>query len=87
MTIWCLSVLIMVAVAVFEKNWRMLHIWLGLIVCCLAPVFIFGQKESIRWLIIAGKESRAESILSSVSVPAHVEADFTLIYTLCRPWW
>ena len=67
LTLWCLSPFIMVALAQVEKNWRMLHIWLGLLVSCLSPLFIFYQKESVRWLIITGKESKVENILANVS--------------------
>ncbi len=54
-------------IAYFERDWKYLHLWLGLIVLALVPIIYFYLKESMRWLVLNGKEDEAETMLLEVA--------------------
>lgn len=58
--------LLVAFVAYFERDWRLLHIWIGVICSVSIPVVIFVQVESPRWLIINGRIEKAKTILTKV---------------------
>ncbi len=58
---------VLALIAYFERDWRMLNIWIGIIVASLTPFIFFFLKESLRWLIINGREEEAQTTLLKVA--------------------
>ncbi len=50
-----------------ERNWRYMHLWIGLAVIATVPVLYFFLKESMRWLVLNGRENEAETMLLDVA--------------------
>ncbi len=59
----CLSI-----VAYLERDWRYLHLWVGLLSASVAPAVFLFLEESIRWRILNGAdEDEAEGKLLEVA--------------------
>ncbi len=54
-------------VAYFERDWKYLHLWIGLMVLVLVPILYLFLKESMRWLVLNGREEEAEEMLLDVA--------------------
>ena len=58
---------IMVGIVYLERDWSYMHLWIGIIGCCILPIIMFHLKESVRWLISNEKLEEAETIIVSAA--------------------
>ena len=53
--------------AYLERNWKFLHLWNGLVIMAVTPILYVYLKESMRWLVLNGREAEAEKMLLKVA--------------------
>ncbi|KAK3097069.1 hypothetical protein FSP39_006097 [Pinctada imbricata] len=74
---WCVSELILAALAYWLKNWRYLQISFTVIYGLFLPYWYF-LPESSRWLISVGKSEKARKIIAKVAKVNKVEVPKSL---------